>query len=69
MKNGKVIKDVKMKEDQKVSLADQATIPLHAMFAAKDVEMDNSVSDLIGMIDSGAARNDVPIKKDPIVIP
>lgn len=52
-----------------MSLADQATIPLHAMFAAKDVEMENSVSDLIGMIDSGAARNDEPIKKDLIVIP
>ena len=47
--------DVKMKEAAKVSLADQATIPLHALYAAKDADMNSSVTDLIGMIDNGAA--------------
>jgi hypothetical protein len=36
-------------------LADAATIPLHLYAAKADVEMNNSVSDLIGMIDSGVA--------------
>jgi len=56
-----------MKKEIAVSLADQATIPLHLMYASKDVEMNNgsskgidngmnsSVTDLIGMIDSGVA--------------
>ena len=60
-----------MKRAKDVSLADQATIPLHLMYASKDVEMNNgsnkgidngmnsSVTDLIGMIDSGAAEAQV----------
>lgn len=53
---------------KEVSLADQATIPLHVMFAAKEIEMDNSVTDLIGMIDSGAAHKEVIIKNNPVVV-
>lgn len=54
-------KPVKAKEEKKkeVSIADMATIPLHLVGGRLDVEMNNSVSDLIGMIDSGAVEEPV----------
>ncbi len=47
-----------------MSLADQATIPLHAIYAKQEMDMNSSVTDLIGMIDSGAAQ-DVVMKEAP----
>lgn len=47
-----------------MSLADQVTIPLHAIYAKQEMDMNSSVTDLIGMIDSGAAQ-EVVMKEAP----